>query len=279
MNILDFFKQNFYDPIVYKEGYNFFNTTLYAIIYIVFFYYVYKKYIETNRVKIDKYFVLPWIFIIFLPLFTRFFIEFKIINFSYDFLFYTPFLEFIYLIVAVFYLSKWEYIKNNWKKFFNYLIIFSTFYIIFLLLIVFLYGDLSYFIGYFESKQYITFPRPYTFFITFSFYFLIIFYIVKEKFYYIPILSHLFDGIFSFIGIKFQNLSEKHYIPSLMIDNFGDIGLSIFLILKVSLSILITYIIYKESINENVKNLLYLAIAVAAILAAVRGSFIINFYY
>ena len=56
MGLIDFIKTYFVDPIIYDQGYNIYNTTVYGLILVLAAWYVFK-FLEWKKIKVDKKFI------------------------------------------------------------------------------------------------------------------------------------------------------------------------------------------------------------------------------
>jgi len=91
----------------------------------------------------------------------------------------------------------------------------------------------------------------------------------KNEIYRIAIFSQGFDGAATFFGIEFFGYKEQHVIPSIIGEQFGFLW---FFIIKVAITSIFLFLLDKEKIDEQEKNLIVYAIIVMGLAPGLRDT-------
>jgi len=243
MDIYGFFQKYFVEPIFKLSGYNVYNTTVYAIAFVIIAYSIYKLLIKL-KIKIDRSFAIGiFPYIMFGGILRALQDAYQI---SYWFI--TPLIYFVILGIALPSLLvsrlvwKDEYYKS-WSLFGFALCILCLFFMKFVRIeAAVLVAGITFF--WFATFYAISKAGKMRNFMN------------KEN---IGLLTvHSFDATTTFVSLQFFPYIEQHVLGGLFVNIFGPVGMYI---LKIPVVVLVLYILDKELKKEkNLKNFIKIAI-------------------
>jgi len=247
---MDFFQKYFIDPVINLSGYNIVNTTVYILIYILAFYIFYQYFLKKRKVYLDEYFFYNLMLSTYIILTIRVCIDIMLCE--RNIFFYTPLLQF--WMIILFFPNLLFFEK---RKYFFYFYVFLS--------IIFTFVFLRKIPNFFILLPLLTIIA-------------IIYLIKKRKYYILPIISQVFDGIIGTIGI-FYGFSPEHVVHRTLLNTFDILeGSIIFLTMKFSILLIFILIVMKYIEDEDLKNTLYLAVFYLGYLTGLRNSLIISYY-
>lgn len=272
----DFFSKYFVEPILNREGYNLINTSVYALIAIIFLIIIFNA-LKKFNVSIDKNFTLGVL------AFTLFGSTVRVITDAIDSDALNPENFFHSLI-----LSSNIYNYSFFTSSPGIYILTSLLFFIFLFVgkivnrmeVVFFAGILIW-LPHFVALSYIF--KYYIILIVAALFAFIPFYLAfnyfkENKFFYSGIVfSHALDGSATFLIIEvFSGLTQKfyeeqHVVPGIIKEIFGTFFA--FYVIKVVLAFFAAYLIEREKISEEEKKFISLALIVLGLAPAIRNIF------
>ena len=244
--MIDFIQRYFIEPIFYGTGYNVYNTIVYAILFLISLYIIYRL-LEYLKIDINKDFLIyvtPYI------IFGGILRALKDAGILKSVLFVTPL---IYIVVFSITFSILLISLHTKNKLFNWSVIGIA-----LCLISLIFVHIN------QIEAFLSFA----FFIPIAL-FVIAFYTIYPKFsitnLYITI-AHAFDVATTFVALTFFPYIEQHVVPNILISMFGAYAM----LIKIPIVILALYVIDKET-NGNENGILKLGILVLGLAPATRN--------
>ncbi len=255
MNIVDFFRQYFIEPVILGQGYNFVNTLTYALIVVAVTWLTFK-FIEKMKIQINRNFVTSIIILVFFGTFVRLLEE---VGISSSYFLVTPmiWIETFAFIFILFLISRFieKKFKIPYYKILSGVGLALTFIPLFLIL-----THLTSYSGMLISLGLL---------IPFG----LIFYFIKWKAENkLVSMAHIFDATATFTAIQFYGFSEQHVIPRLIV-SLSPIS---FIIIKSLVVISILILIDRYSEDKKFSNFLKLIIAIIGLAPGIRDFFLLG---
>lgn len=255
--ISDFFNEYFIKPIYNYEGYNIYNTLAYAIVAIISLYFIYK-YFRKEKIDFDEHFFKSMVPFIFFGSIKRAITDATDANIARGF----PYEQFysyniwnvtpgIYIVVASIFL--FSYLLEKKLNIKNLSFFLGSFLAIFHFLLLFP------FLKHFDRAVIIIFLA--------SFCYALSSFIFKEEIKKIAVFSQSLDGAATFVSIEFFGYKEQHVLPNIIGETFG---FQTFFLLKFFLTVIILYLLDKESFDDQQKNVLIFSIVVMGLSPGLR---------
>ncbi|MFQ6119042.1 MAG: DUF63 family protein [Methanosarcinales archaeon] len=272
--IRDFIYKYYIDPIIQDSGYNPVNTITWAIILGLSLFWVLKL-LNKLKVTINEKFIIavsPWIFI---GSILRVFEDSGFFSPPLQYLFITPQLYFIDFILTTFVLVvSIKLQKRDWIKDYNLLFGLTGLMLCFALLILLLFSDnimQSWVPVAVLGLATLIAIIIYTIAVSGNIEFL------YNKLNIFILWVHLFDASSTFIGMDFLEYSEKHVVPTFLINLTGTA--IVMYPLKIAIFIPVLYLLDKYFSEEelDLKNLIKLVIIVLGLAPAVRNTLRMTF--
>ena len=251
----DIFQTYFVDPILNASGYNWINTSVYALIFVFAVFLIYNKVLEPLKIKIDGRFALALLPYIFLGSVLR---ALKDSGFLISPLFVTPL---IYLFIFTFTLALLVFSLFLEKK---TKIPFQSYFFSFGFILAGIFFTQLQFVNFTAAAQILGLD-------------LLIFLLVfglgnytkltKSFWNKSVIFSQLFDASSTFVSLQFWGYSEQHVLPNLIFGFFGNWS---FFIVKLVVALLLLYIIDSSIKNKNFGNWIKLVVIILGIALGTR---------
>jgi uncharacterized membrane protein len=252
-----FIKEYYIDSIVYKEGYNIFNTITWAVILIFAVILIYR-FLE-KRIEIDEKFVYSNIPYIVFGSSLRVAEDAGFLEPPISYLFMTPFIYLLIFCIAfpTLLLSIRKFGKDYYK---TYALIGTISALAILLLLVFnldivngwvipsgialslVATTLFYGVALFERRM-------------------------RNKLSYLVLFSHMLDGFETYFGINFLGYWELHVLPRFLIEKFGAVSLPV---AKFGVFLCILYLVDTSDESERLKNFVKFVLVVLGLAPGLR---------
>ncbi|WP_456472143.1 DUF63 family protein [Methanocaldococcus sp.] len=255
--IYNFIYQYYIKPAETGEGYNLVQEVTYGLI-LAFFLYLFYKALKKLNIKIDKKFVISGVVFTILIALMRALVDLGYIERS--FLTITPGIIFLvggfYIIIIL--LSAYFFKKDYYKvSAIAGLIPLIYFFIIFIIhikrilpiILVFILVSTFLFIAYLLNRK---------------------FKIFKDKIDYLVLAGQLTDGAATTIGIAIYHYWEQHPIPRFLMEHFTPLS---FIMVKFTITLIILYMLNKEEMDPDLRNLIKLIIMALGLAPGLRDLF------
>ncbi len=256
MNLADFIKAYYVDPVVLNEGYNIVNTLTYAVLAVVAVYFAYK-YIERSNVKIDKNFVIGVMPLVLFGILVRLFEEAGVYQ---SYFLVTPliWIEIFALVFFLFIASRM--VEKRFKIPYHKTLLVVGMLLCLVPLFIIL-GKLTRIDGMLISLGLLLPVSLVLYFVKWN---------IGNKY---VVLSHAFDATATFTAIQFFGFRELHVVPRLLIEQFSPVS---FIFVKIALVVGILFLIDKNSNDKNFNNFLKFSIAIIGFAPALRDFFLLG---
>lgn len=246
----DFLTTYLLNPIVYAEGYNPINTTVYAVTFVIVAYLVYKL-LQRIKLKVDRRLALgisPFIVMgsLFRVLYDAGFVTSR--------LFVTPFIYFLIFFLTIISLFFSLFLQKKFKT--NYYK---------LMFVIGLTID-SIAVSFFQIRNFYGAILDISFFLPW----VAIVYLIKwNSTNKTVFLAQMFDATTTFTSLQFFNYQEQHVVPNIFINLFG-LGPITFVPLKAIAVVAVLILIDKYSEDKQFANYLKLLIGLLGAATSLR---------
>lgn len=246
--MFDFIKQYFIDPILLNQGYNFINSTVYALVFIAAIYLIFLL-LKKTKIPVDNRLALAILPYAIFGSIIRILEDTGILK---SYLLVTPMIygEMILFILSVFLISV--FLERKFGV--------PYFKILFLIGILLIPVPLVF----------LNFKNLYGMLLTLAFFlpWILVFYFIRWK----PenklvSLTHIFDGTASFTAVRFFGYFEQYPIPRFLMASFSPVS---FLVVKVIAIIAILILIDRLSDDKEFNNYIKLIIGILGLAPGIR---------
>jgi uncharacterized membrane protein len=263
--LYDFIKKYYIDSIVYKEGYNVVNTLTFAIILLVAVVLLYKY--LAKRTNFDLRFAVGNVPFVVLGSSVRIFEDAGFLEPPISYAFMTPFIYI--LIFAVAFPSLLLSLKLKRENYWKYYGLIGLLLSIPCLIILFsrlevvngwLFPAVLSFAAILTLAYQLTFRKVYP--------------AMNNPLSKTVFFSHMVDGFATFIGIQFLGYWELHVLPRFLTETFGPWTM---VAAKISIFVIILYLLDSSSEDENFRNFLKFILIVLGLAPGLRNSLRMTF--
>jgi len=259
MDLGFFFHKYFVEPIITGSGYNIYNTIVYAIIFVLISYGIYKMLIKL-KIDIDRNFAIGILPYIVLGGILRALQD----KYQITYFFVTPLIYFVIFIIALpsllLFRRLWKkkYYKG-WALFGLALCVFGIIpmkFVRFEALLLVLLISFAWFLVFYGIKKFVKVEEIQNF-------------LNQENIGLL--LAHSFDATTTFVSLQFYPYFEQHVLGSIFVNFFGPIGMYI---LKIPIILVVLYFLDKElkaKRERNLRNLIKIAILLLGLAPGLRN--------
>lgn len=250
MSPTNFVNQYFIEPIVFNEGYNLVNTTVYTLLAIVIVYLTFR-FLKKLKISIDKRFALAIAPYVIFGALIRVLADSGILT---SYLLFSPmiWIEMFFFVILFFLvsLSVQKRFEIPYEK------------TLFLIGIILIPIPLTFL----KFVNFLSLGLIFAFFLPLTLIFCLVKWNEENK---IVSLIHGFDAITTTVAIQFFGYSELHVIPSILITSFTPLS---FIFVKVAVIVVVLLLIDRFSKDKQFNNFLKLTIGIFGAGPAVRDS-------